>query len=229
MGTGFTLEERRHEYAPSGDLIEKTGDEKQFFQRMNDIGRGVSTLPRGILRDIRELAEPKSFVSEYGLDTGYAVDTEVALAPALKSVLLHVERVLSHGDEETKEKLLSSLSSEDDTARAIDFLKQSLKQSGSFAFVGHAQRLDSDSETDQALDVVFDAMDDAFLDGKFSFVDDALERFDIGKCSVALLVGILTVTGPARSKLTKRKKFRDLVETSFRDRGRYDERLLRGL
>ena len=108
-------------------------------------------------------------------------------------------------------------------------IRSSMSTGFTFAFVGHAQQLDRDSETDQALDVIFDAMDDAFLDGNFSFVDDALERFNIGKCSVALLVGILTVTGPARSKLTKRKKFRDLVETSFRDRGRYDERLLRGL
>lgn len=229
MSTGFTYEEPRHDYAPSGDLVEKTGDEKQFFERINDIGRGLSNLPRDILRDIRELAEPKSFESEHAFGNDHVVDAADALAPALKSILLHVEQILSQGDEKTKEKLLSRLSTEEDTARVLDFLKQSLKQSGSFAFVGHAQQLDRDSETDQALDVVFDTMDDAFLDGNFSFVDDALERFNIGKCSVALLVGILTVTGPARSKLTKRKKFRDLVETSFRDRGRYDERLLRGL
>ncbi|WP_442510545.1 hypothetical protein SH528x_002170 [Novipirellula sp. SH528] len=230
MAHGFTIEPDVPVFGSSHIPVEDTGDEKQFYERIRTgLSEAVSNLPRVILHGSNAMAKHKDALLEHALENAHSKGASDTLAPTLASLLQHADFVLNSSDTATRDKFLESLAAEVDAARILEVLKQAVSNRVEASFVEQAQELDRIGETDRALDVVFDAIDDAFLDGKFGEVDQALDCFEIAKCSVGLLVGILTVTAAAESKLKRRKKFRDLVETSIRNRGRYDERLLRDL
>lgn len=97
------------------------------------------------------------------------------------------------------------------------------------AFLDLARRLDKSGQTDAALDIVFDQIDELLLAGKFSqvnrlFVDIATEVY-----SVELLLGILTVTLPAKNQLQDRAEFYKRTAQTLQSRGELQEGLLVGL
>jgi len=230
MAHGFTIEPEPITHRQPDSPFEDMGDEKRLYERIRTrLSNSVSNLPRAILSGSDAMAKPKDAIMEHALENAHANHLPRTLAPTLATLLQHVDLMLRSSDKTARDKFVESLAAEIDTARILEVLKHAVGERDVLDVVKRAQELDRAGETDQALDVVFDVIDDAFLDGKFTEVDQALDCFEIAKCSVGLLIGILTVTAAAESKLKKRKKFRQLVETSIRNRGRYSERLLSGL
>lgn len=59
-------------------------------------------------------------------------------------------------------------------------------------------------ETDDAIDVLFDAVDDACLEGRFDDVDVWCESIDVTKLGPDLLVAVLCITHAPKPYLSKR-------------------------
>lgn len=96
-------------------------------------------------------------------------------------------------------------------------------------FLGRAQRLDGLGQIDAALDLIYDSIDEILRHGQFSKLDSLLEQTLIEDQSTDLLLGLLTSTLPARSKLSSRKKFFSEVEVCLENREELEDGLLTGL
>ncbi len=96
-------------------------------------------------------------------------------------------------------------------------------------FLDNANRLDQRGQTDAALDIIFDQIDEMLLAGKFNRVDQLLAETTPSDFSVELLLGILTVTLPAKNRLPNRIGFVGQVRQTLGDRGVVDDGLLVGL
>ena len=83
--------------------------------------------------------------------------------------------------------------------------------------------------TDDALDVIYDVFDDTMLDGGFQQLDAAIKAIDVLRFSTDLLLGILTITRAAKSKLASRAEFFECARQVIQDRGELTPRLLIGL
>ena len=66
-------------------------------------------------------------------------------------------------------------------------------------FVERANRLDRLGQTDAALDLLYDQIDQLLRTGKVQKVDSILEHLDLSVFSVHLLLGLLTSTLPAKT------------------------------
>ncbi len=95
--------------------------------------------------------------------------------------------------------------------------------------VRHARRLDIQGKTDAALDVLYDAVDDMLLDENIADIDCFFANATVSDYSIDLLLGLLTVTLPARSKLMQRAAFFKSVKMELVERGEYEQGLLDGL
>lgn len=91
------------------------------------------------------------------------------------------------------------------------------------------RELDGGGETDRALDLLFDTVDDLLLAGRFGECDAILRSADAGEWSATLLVGLLTVTLPARGRLAERAPFVERTRAELAGRGRDTKALLSGL
>lgn len=85
------------------------------------------------------------------------------------------------------------------------------------------------SNVDDALDVIFDTIDDALLDGKFKECNQALASININEWSTDLLGGILSITLAASHKLPERVAFFRKVRNAIIKRGELEPGLLDGL
>ena len=97
------------------------------------------------------------------------------------------------------------------------------------SFLENARRLDEHRQTDAALDLIFDQIDEMLLAGKFVEVDQLLQDISPSDYSVELLLGILTATLPAKDELSSRAQFFQQVREVLRERGELKEGLLVGL
>jgi hypothetical protein len=91
------------------------------------------------------------------------------------------------------------------------------------------QRLEKQGHLDTALDVLYDRVDDLLKTKQFTTVDDLLRNANVSSFSADVLLGLLTSTLPARSKLPARAKFFADVESSIKARGEWENGLLAGL
>jgi len=96
-------------------------------------------------------------------------------------------------------------------------------------FVRRAQRLDEHGRTDAALDLIYDSIDQMLRNGQFSDLDTLLVRLPTNTLSADMLLGVLTATLPARSRLSNRMEFFHNVEASLKERGEFEDGLLTGL
>ena len=96
-------------------------------------------------------------------------------------------------------------------------------------FVERANRLDRLGQTDAALDLLYDQIDQLLRTGKVQKVDSILEHLDLSVFSVHLLLGLLTSTLPAKTRLNFRRKFFSDTEALLKARGEWEEGLLTGL
>jgi hypothetical protein len=96
-------------------------------------------------------------------------------------------------------------------------------------FLQPVTRLEQHGHIDAALDVLYDRVDDLLKAHQFGAVDDLLREANVGSLSVDVLLGLLTATLPARSKLSARAKFFAEAQNVIRSRGEWENGLLAGL
>jgi len=97
------------------------------------------------------------------------------------------------------------------------------------SFIQRAQRLDVKGRTDAALDLIYDSTDQMLRDGQFDEMDLLLLQLCVKNLSTDVLLGLLTATLPARSRLHRRGAFFLDVKNILRDRHELEEGLLTGL
>ncbi|MEX2139713.1 MAG: hypothetical protein WD894_10655 [Pirellulales bacterium] len=97
------------------------------------------------------------------------------------------------------------------------------------SFLDHAKRLDQLGQTDTALDIIFDQIDEMLLAGEFDRVNQVLVDTHADNYSVDLLLGILTATLPAKDRFSSRPEFFRRVAHTLQSRGELKDGLLIGL
>jgi hypothetical protein len=90
-------------------------------------------------------------------------------------------------------------------------------------------RLQKISDVDTALDLLYDEMDVFLKNQQFKLIDNSLGIIEAGSLSADLLIGILTTTLPAKTKLPSRRDFFSRVEATLKKRGEWEDGLLVGL
>lgn len=80
-----------------------------------------------------------------------------------------------------------------------------------------AAKLEADGKPDDALDVIYDTLDDLIIAGEYDFVDNIISRIDVTKYSLHLLLGVASVTYYAAERLPLRTAFVDKVKKIFKD------------
>jgi len=76
---------------------------------------------------------------------------------------------------------------------------------------------DAEGKVDDALDVLYDAIDDLFDGGHFAHLDAAIREIDVNRLSSALLVGLLSITLAARDHLVEREGLVRAVERRLQE------------
>lgn len=73
---------------------------------------------------------------------------------------------------------------------------------------------DQAGQVDDALDVLYDTIDDLMLVGDFARVDEMITYFSstINQYSLTLAIGVLTSTLPARTRLSERPRYLELAK-----------------
>lgn len=85
-------------------------------------------------------------------------------------------------------------------------------------------------ETDDAVDLIFDFVDDRLLEGDAARVDDLLVTTDVKRLDTTLMLAVLSITKPASDQLCNRAAFLRRVEARLRlEEPERMERLLSGL
>jgi hypothetical protein len=87
----------------------------------------------------------------------------------------------------------------------------------------------ADRAMGDALDELLDSFDTLFFEGRFDKADEMLEAVAVRSVSTTMLIGFLTATLPAKSKLRKRAAFFESVRGELLKRGETDVSLLQGL
>jgi hypothetical protein len=95
--------------------------------------------------------------------------------------------------------------------------------------LSRVRRLDEMRQTDAALDLLYDGIDEKLRNGAFEEVDSQLSNLRAADFSCDILLGLLTATLPAKAKLPHRDTVLRSVESTLRERGEYEEGLLTGL
>ena len=106
---------------------------------------------------------------------------------------------------------------------------QSFLQTTAGSFLERANQLDKRGQTDAALDLIYDQVDALLRSGALARIDALLSGTDVRSLSPDVLLGLLTATLPARTKLRSRKAFFKKVETFLKSREDWENDLLTGL
>ena len=93
----------------------------------------------------------------------------------------------------------------------------------------HVSLLADRGEIDTALDVLYDYIDDLLKRASFSELDALIQNSTPERMSTDVLLGILTATLPAKSKLPSRRRFFDRVAAVLGERNELEDGLLTGL
>lgn len=96
-------------------------------------------------------------------------------------------------------------------------------------FLERVLRLEKMGNIDSALDLLYDQIDARLKAGKFEDTDKFLQKLNVAKLSIDLLLGVLTASLPARYKLPSRGVFYKKVEAVLKQRNEWEENLLLGL
>lgn len=89
--------------------------------------------------------------------------------------------------------------------------------------------LDKSGDTDAALDVLYESVDNLLHDCRFAAVNKLLQDIPVNRMSIDILLGFLTVTLPARYELPSRAEFLSKVALQISSQGEVAEELLKGL
>jgi hypothetical protein len=90
-------------------------------------------------------------------------------------------------------------------------------------------KLDRDDKSDAALDELLDRIDAMLTAGEFGKVDGILAAMPVEGPSLTLMMGLLSITRPAREQLTSRSRYFDRVYRLCKAMRRDADLLLGGL
>lgn len=96
-------------------------------------------------------------------------------------------------------------------------------------FVERAIGLEEQGYADAALDLIYDSIDELLYAAQFALCASILNDVDVARCSDDVLLGLLTATLPAKSRIPTRGSFLRRVEAQLRVRGEYEDGILEGL
>ena len=97
------------------------------------------------------------------------------------------------------------------------------------SFVLDAQRLADQGKIDSALDLIYERADEMLLAGEFTALNEIIAGLSADKLTIDVLLAVLTISLPAKSKLPARSLFYLSVEQQLQERGEFREGLLTGL
>lgn len=206
-------------------------DAKQMFTYTRDCSkrdRIQSNFPRTVLSDIETANAPgvrsQAFRVSYK-DATHSKGIEVTLFhdPLTNKVRVYV---IADEPKDFAGKLIFPLWR---VATRNKRLSQRHESEVALEFVARFHALEASGRRDEALDELYDRIDDKLRAGRFSEVDQFLWMLPVDKLSLHLLIGVLTATLPGKSKLSSRTLFRQQAENVLRKRGEYRESLLAGL
>lgn len=89
--------------------------------------------------------------------------------------------------------------------------------------------LEKCGHVDAALDVLYDRIDGLLKIKRFSALDELLQQAKPDQMSVDVILGLLTASLPAKTKLSARPRFFEEAEASLKKRADWEEGLLAGL
>lgn len=92
-------------------------------------------------------------------------------------------------------------------------------------FITNARELDKLGKTDEAIDLIFDGIDNMLSSGKFKEVDDILKNVTINDWSDDLCLSFLAITLSAKSRLPSRGALFNKIKQRFANK----EGILSGL
>lgn len=97
-------------------------------------------------------------------------------------------------------------------------------------WLGELYSMVKDEKSDDALDLLFEKVDDLLVEGRMEQCDRLLKKIDEKRLDTSLLVGVLSITLPAKTSLKERPSFFERAKTRLQELapGR-SERLLSGL
>jgi hypothetical protein len=96
-------------------------------------------------------------------------------------------------------------------------------------FLDPILRLEAKGNTDSALDLLYDKVDELLKTGEFEKLNQILADSSPEELSIDMILGLLTSSLPARSKLPARADFFEKSEAAIKSRGEYEDGLLSGL
>ena len=85
------------------------------------------------------------------------------------------------------------------------------------SFLASVYELCGDGKEDTDLDVIFDHIDDLLIAGEFARVECVLALVDVTRLSTDAMVGFLSITLAAKSKLPYRRAFVAMVRAALAD------------
>jgi len=85
------------------------------------------------------------------------------------------------------------------------------------------------SERQWTLDLIYDSVDELMRQGEFQQLDALLAGLPVAEMSVDVLLGYLTASLPARSRLPSRNALYAKTEQTLKERGELEAGLLHGL
>jgi hypothetical protein len=97
------------------------------------------------------------------------------------------------------------------------------------SFIERAERLAKMNQVDAGLDLLYDSVDYLLKAGRFRDLDRIISQSRAEDLSLDILLGVLTATLPARSRLAARARFLEQVRSILSSRGEHDDALLCGL
>lgn len=153
-------------------------------------------------------------------------------AALFQSIMLFAEPVI---DEDKKDKAIEALMDAGYSLFAPfgELLDELSQDEGFQRKVGHwttVQHIMSEMEFDEStLDDLYDNVDEMMREGDFDTLDMLMEGTNVSKCNENYLIGMLTLTLAAKSKLAKRPEFFTRVEEELKRRNITDPKVLSGL
>ncbi|MFC1759412.1 hypothetical protein ACFL2H_11705 [Planctomycetota bacterium] len=157
---------------------------------------------------------------------------EIAQATHIDVFVRAFTRFVAGASDAVLERLASEISQEVSTEKMqvlISTIAPAVEYSGDDSFVSHAQRLANKGQIDAALDIVYDRVDEMMLAGQFDEVNQTIADLNVDELSIDIILGVLTITLPGKSKLPDRNKFFEDAKRSLESRGEHCEGLLAGL
>jgi DNA-binding transcriptional MerR regulator len=97
------------------------------------------------------------------------------------------------------------------------------------SFANKAKELEKSGRTNSALDSIYKGFNAALRNGDFDAIDLFFSGLKANEYTTDLLLGILTATLPAKSRLKNRAGLFTRVKAEIQDRGEYEPGLLDGL